>query len=218
MLNDGEKGVIVQRDKVTYAITPRIPCGIVSPEILRKYADIAEKYKPAALKLTGEAKIMIIGLKEEDIESVWSDLGVTSGSASGPCIKNVKACPGATFCKKGIQDSLSMGMKIESLYYGMEIPGKFKIGVSGCPHQCAESFIKDIGLIGVKDGWKIVVGGNGGVKPRFALELKNRVPDDEALSVIERIISFYKESGKKKQRLGAFIEEIGFEEFRTRIG
>jgi len=161
MLQDGDKGVIIQRDKATYAVAPHIPCGVVSPETLRKLADVAEKYNVAALKITSAARIAIVGLKEEDVDSVWKDLGMSPGAGVGLCVRSIKACPSTTFCKRGIQDSLSMGLKLDSIYHGMQLPSKFKMGVSGCPNQCAETCIKDIGLVGIKNGWKILVGGNG---------------------------------------------------------
>lgn len=218
MLQDGEKGVIIQRDKVTYAVAPHIPCGVVSPDTLRKLADVAEKYNAAALKITSAARIAIVGLKEEDVDNVWNDLGMQAGAGVGLCVRSVKACPGTTFCKRGMQDSLSMGMKLDDIYHGMELPSKFKLGVSGCPNQCAETCIKDIGLVGMKNGWKLYVGGNGGARPRLALELMNNISDEEALSAIDRIIKFYKENGKKNQRIGGLIDEIGLEEFRVRVG
>lgn len=218
MMLDGEKGVILQRDKVTYAVAPHIPCGVVTPDTLRRLADVAEKYNVAALKITSAARIAIVGLKEEDVDNVWADLGMSPGAGVGLCVRSIKACPGTTFCKRGIQDSLSMGMKLDSIYHGMELPSKFKLGVSGCPNQCAETCIKDIGLVGMKNGWKLYVGGNGGAKPRLALELMNNISDEEAISAIDRIISFYKENGKRNQRIGGLIDEIGLDEFREKIG
>lgn len=218
MMQDGEKGVIIQRDKVTYAVAPHIPCGVVSPDTLRKLADVAEKYNVAALKITSAARIAIVGLKEEDVDNVWKDLGMSPGAGVGLCVRSIKACPGTTFCKRGMQDSLSMGMKLDGIYHGMELPSKFKLGVSGCPNQCAETCIKDIGLVGMKNGWKLYVGGNGGARPRLALELMNNISDEEALSAIDRIIKFYKENGKKNQRIGGLIDEMGLEEFKNRIG
>lgn len=218
MLQDGDRGVIIQRDKATYAVAPHIPCGVVSPETLRKLADVAEKYNVAALKITSAARIAIVGLKEEDVDNVWKDLDMSPGAGVGLCVRSIKACPGTTFCKRGIQDSLSMGMKLDSIYHGMQLPSKFKMGVSGCPNQCAETCIKDIGLVGMKNGWKILVGGNGGVRPRLSVELMNNVPGEEALAVIEKIITFYKENGKKNQRIGALLDELGMDEFKKRIG
>lgn len=214
MIKDGDRGVIIQRDKVTYAVAPHIPCGIVTPGTLKKIAEVAEKYNAAALKVTSAARIAIIGLKEEDIESVWSDLDMTPGASTGLCVRSVKACPGTEFCKRAVRGSLAMGLRLDSLYHGMELPGKLKIGVSGCANQCAETCIKDIGLVGMLQGWRILVGGSGGVKPRLAVELMNNVPDDETLAVIERIITFYRENGKRGERLYSLIDRIGLDEFK----
>ncbi len=217
MLQDGDKGVIIQRDKQTYAVAPHIPCGIVTPEILRKMADVAEKYDTAALKITSAARIAIVGIKEEDVDSIWADLDMEPGAVVGLCVRSVKACPGTTFCKRGAQDSLGIGMKLDELYQGMELPGKMKMGVSGCPHQCAETCIKDIGLVGMKNGWKLLVGGNGGPKPRLSVLLAENLSDDQALAMIEKIIEFYKNNCKPRQRLGAMIEKVTFEVFQKAI-
>ena len=217
MLQDGEKGVILQRDKETYAVAPHIPCGVVSPETLRKLADVAEKYNAPALKLTSAARIAIVGLKEEDIEKVWADLGMDKGAATGLCVRSVKACPGTTFCRRGIQDSLGVGMTLDEKYHGLELPSKFKIGVSGCPNQCAETCIKDIGLVGMPKGWKVLVGGNGGSRPRLSQEIAKDISTDQMFELIDKIIEQYKKHAKRGQRLGAMIEKIGLEEFKAMV-
>jgi NAD(P)H-nitrite reductase large subunit len=217
MLEDGDKGVIIQRDKQTYAIAPHIPCGVVSPEILRKLADVSEKYQAAALKITSAARIAMVGIKEEDVDNVWADLGMSPGAAIGLCVRSVKACPGTTFCKRGMQDSLTLGMKLDEKYHGLELPGKLKMGVSGCPNQCAETCIKDIGLVGMKNGWRLLVGGNGGSRPRLSQELTRDLTTEQAVELIDTIIEYYKANAKPSQRLGAMIEKMGFEEFKAAI-
>jgi NAD(P)H-nitrite reductase large subunit len=217
MLKDGEKGVIIQRDKCTYAVAPHIPCGVVQPATLRKLADAAEKYGAAALKITSAARIAIVGLKEEDVDNVWSELGMKPGAAVGLCVRSVKACPGTTFCKRGIQDSLSLGLKLDEKYHGLELPAKFKIGVSGCPNQCAETCIKDIGLVGLPKGWKVLVGGNGGAKPRLSQELAKDLSTEQALELVDKIIDYFKANSKPHQRLGSMIEKMGFEEFKSAV-
>ncbi len=217
MLNDGDKGVIVQRDKQTYAVAPHIPCGVVQPETLRRLADVAEKYGAQALKITSAARIAIVGVEEKDVEAIWSELGMRPGFAVGLCIRSVKACPGTTFCKRGLQDSLSVGMKLDGKYHGMELPGKFKMGVSGCPHQCAETCIKDIGLVGTVKGWRVLVGGNGGARPRLAQELTRDLSDEDALHLLDRIVEYYKENAGSHKRLGALIEKIGMDEFKRAV-
>jgi NAD(P)H-nitrite reductase large subunit len=208
-----EKAAIVQRDKETYAIAPHIPGGIIDPAGLRKIAEVAEKYGAKALKLTSAQRIAIVGIKPEDIDKAWKDLGMKPGAAIGLCVRSVKICPGTTFCKRGQQDSVGMGLKLDRIYHGMELPWKFKIGVSGCANSCAEPAVKDIGLIGASKGWRLLVGGSSGLKPRIGQVLAENLSDEEALLLIDKAISYYKLHAKK-QRLGEFIDEIGMDKFK----
>lgn len=218
MLQDGQKGAILQRDKQTYAVAPHLPCGVVTPEILRRIADVAEKYNVSALKVTSACRIALVGLREDQVDAVWNDLKMSAGAAVGMCVRSVKACPGTTFCKRGQQDSLGIGMLLDEKYHGMELPGKFKIGVSGCPNQCAETCIKDVGLVGTAKGWIVTVGGNGGAKPRLAQELIRNVSTEQALAIVDRVVQYYKQHGQKEhRRLGALIDQIGFETFKAEI-
>jgi NAD(P)H-nitrite reductase large subunit len=211
MLQDGEKGVIIQRDKQTYAVAPHIPCGVVSPATLRKLADVAEKYGAAALKITSAARIAIVGLKEEDVDAVWADLGMAPGAAVGLCVRSIKACPGTAFCKRGQQDSLGLGLKLDEKYHGAQVPGKLKFGVSGCANQCAETCIKDIGLVGFPKGWRVFIGGNGGVNPRLSKEIARDLTTEQALDLTDKIIAYYNSNAGPKQRLGSMIDKIGFD-------
>jgi NAD(P)H-nitrite reductase large subunit len=217
MLKTGEKGAILQRDKQTYAIAPHLACGVVSPDGLRKLADVAERYGAAALKVTSAARIAIVGLKEDDIDKAWEDLGIPPGHAVGLCVRSVKACPGTTFCQLGQQDSLGMGMTLDEKYHGMELPGKAKMGVSGCNNQCAETCIKDIGLVGKKKGWTLMAGGIGTGKPRLADTIAEELGDEDALAMIDKIIDFYRENAKGKERIGRMVERIGLDAFKAGV-
>jgi NAD(P)H-nitrite reductase large subunit len=217
MLKDGEKGAILQRDKETYAIAPHLPCGVVKPEELRKLADVAEKYGCAALKVTSAARIALVGLKEEDIDQAWQDLGISPGAAVGVCVRSIKACPGTAFCRLGMQDSLGMGMQLDSKYHGMELPGKLKIGVSGCQNQCAETCIKDIALVGAKKGWTVLAGGSGARTPRLADLIAEELDDEQALELVAKILDFYRNNAKKNERMGKMMDRIGVEAFRTTV-
>ncbi|NPV61642.1 MAG: NAD(P)/FAD-dependent oxidoreductase [Methanotrichaceae archaeon] len=211
-----EKGAIVQRDKETFAIAPHIPGGIIDPAGLRKIADVAEKYNAKALKVTSAQRIAIVGIDPENIDSAWKDLGMKPGAAIGLCVRSVKICPGTTFCKRGQQDSVGVGLQLDQKYHGMALPSKFKIGVSGCANSCAEPAVKDVGLIGTSKGWKLLVGGSSGVKPRIGQVLAENLSDEEAFQLIDRVINYYK-AHAQKQRLGEFIESIGFEKFKQEV-
>ena len=212
-----EKGAILQRDKETYAIAPHLTAGIVTPAILRNIADVAEKYNAAAIKITGAQRIAIVGLQEEELDNVWQDLGMDPGAAIGLCVRSIKICPGTTFCKRGLQDSVAVGSKLDSLYHGRELPNKLKMGVSGCPHSCADSAFKDIGLIGSGKGWMFYVGGKGGAKPRIADRIALCVSEENAYKLIEKVIQIYEENATNKERLGDYIDRVGLDAFKEQI-
>ena len=212
-----ETRAITQRDS-SYAVVPRIPAGLATPEMLRKIADVAEKYGCAAIKLTGAQRIALVGLKEEDIDKAWEDLGIKPAAADKLCVRSVKVCPGNTFCKFGLQDSVGLGLALDERYHGLELPSKFKMGVSGCPNSCAEAIVKDLGFIGGKDGFACYVGGTAGRKPRLADKIADGLDKGEALALAEKVIRHYKENAKNRQRIGAYIDSIGgIEEFKRLV-
>jgi len=217
MLKLGEKGVIPQNQEDSYAIAPHIPCGLVTPEMLRKLADVSEKYNAKTIKITGAARIAIIGLKEVDIDSVWEELGLEKGAAVGMCVRSIRTCPGTSFCKLGKQDAIGIGMTMDKKYHALELPGKFKMAVSGCKLSCAESWVRDIGLIGDRDGWILTIGGNVGSQPRIGKELINGLDDEAALKAVEDVVNYYKENAKGSERLGKMIERVGLEPFLEAI-
>lgn len=212
-----EKGAVLQRDKETYAIAPHLTAGIVSADELRKIADVADKYNISAIKVTGAQRIALVGLREEDIDSAWGDLGMSPGAAIGLCVRSIKVCPGTTFCKRGLQDSVAVGSKLDSLYHGKNLPNKLKIGVSGCPHSCADSAFKDIGLIGSGKGWMVYVGGKGGMKPRIADRIALCIPEENIFNLVEKIIEVYDNNATGKERIGDYIDRIGIETFKNQI-
>ncbi|GFE57442.1 NAD(P)/FAD-dependent oxidoreductase [Geobacter sp. AOG1] len=211
------KGAILQRDRETYAIAPHIPGGITTTDALRKICDVADKYGVKELKLTSAQRIALFGVREEDLDSIWSELDQQPGAAIGLCVRSIRICPGTTWCKRGVQDSVSLGLKIDAIYHAMQLPNKMKMGVSGCMVSCAETAVKDIGVMGTPKGWRIMVGGNAGARPRLGDLLVDNVPGEEAvLAIIARIIELYR-NWPQEQRLGRIVEEIGIERFRLEV-
>ncbi len=218
MLNDGEMGVVVQRDQQSYGIAPHIPCGVVSPEVLRKIADVAEKYNVPTVKITSAARIVMLGIKEEDVEPIWSELGMEFGRFQGICVRSIKACPGTTYCRWGKQDSLGVGLMLDEKYHGLELPGKVKIGVSGCTNQCGETGFKDIGLVGTPKGWRLSVGGVGGAVPRIGEIIAQRLETEEALALLDKIIDYYRANARPNERMGRMIARLGLTDMEDAVG
>ncbi|HEY6872208.1 MAG TPA: NAD(P)/FAD-dependent oxidoreductase [Geobacteraceae bacterium] len=211
-----EKGAILQRDRETYAIAPHIPGGVTDTATLRKLCDVADKYR-LQMKITSAQRIALFGIKEEDLDTVWAELAQQPGAAIGLCVRSVKICPGTTWCKRGIQDSVSLGLKLDTLYHAMTLPNKMKMGVSGCMLSCAEVAVKDIGIMGTPKGWRILVGGNAGARPRLGDVLVETAADEgEVLAVVARVVDWYRNSGREV-RLGRLVEEVGIEKFREEV-
>jgi NAD(P)H-nitrite reductase large subunit len=210
-----DKGAVLQRDKKTYAIAPHVPAGIISSEQLRKLADVADKYNAQAIKITAAQRIALVGLEEKDIDSAWQDLGMKPGAAIGLCVRSIKTCPGTTFCKRGFRNSVDIGLKLDNRYHGMDLPNKLKMGVSGCPNSCADNHTRDIGLMGTPKGWTVFVGGKGGTVPRIGDRLAMGISDDKVLDLVDDVVNFYASNATGKERLGAYIDRIGFEEFSS---
>jgi NAD(P)H-nitrite reductase large subunit len=211
------KGAILQRDRETYAVAPHIPGGITDSETLRKICDVADKYKVKVLKITSAQRIALVGIREEDLDDFWSDLEAKPGAAIGLCVRSVKICPGTTYCKRAAQDSVALGLKLDDKYHAMELPDKLKIGVSGCMLSCAEVHVKDIGIMGTANGWRILVGGCAGYQPRLADVLVDNVDnEDEVMNIVEKIITYFK-SYPKRERIGRIINEIGITKFKEDV-
>jgi NAD(P)H-nitrite reductase large subunit len=214
-----EKGAIMQRDKATYAIAPHIPGGLITDfNLLRRLADVAEKYQVSTIKITSAGRFALVGLQAEDLDQVWQELDLVPGAAIGLCVRSIKICPGTTYCRMGVQDAVGVGLQLDKKYHGMPLPYKFKIGVAGCPNNCSESSIKDLGLVGAAKGWRVLAGGfASGFNPRLADLIAANLSDDEALALAARVLDWFKEKGKKR-RLGKIIDEIGLPRFKEELG
>ena len=206
---------ILQKDKKTYAIITPVPLGLVTVDFLQKLLEVAKKYEIKTMKFTSATRVILIGLKEEEIDEVWKDLGISPEDAK-PTNVRIKVCPG-DFCRLGQQDTFELGSELNKRYYGKNFPAKFKIAVSGCVNDCAEACIKDLGFIAKSKGWTVTVGGCGASRPLLAKELVKDVSTEEALKIAEKVAKFYEEKGQKKMRLGHLIEKFGWEEFCKEI-
>ena len=211
------RGAILQRDKETYAIVPRTPVGLVTPDDLEALAGVARKYNIPVIKITSGQRFALVGLKQEDVDSIWQELGMDVGKATELCLHYVQACPGTAVCKFGVQDSLGLGTAIEAFFTGMDLPAKVKIGISGCPFCCGESFVRDIGILGKKNGWTFIVGGSSARRPRIGDVLTENLSKEEVIDLTRRTLEYYRDKSKKKQRMARFIDRIGIENFKDAI-
>lgn len=214
---DDPKGAILQRDKETYAIVPRTPVGLVSPEDLERIVKVARKYQIPVIKITSGQRFALVGMKKDDVDKIWEDLGMDVGKATELCLHYVQACPGTAVCKFGVKDSLGLGMEIEKFFSGLDLPAKVKIGVSGCPFCCGESFVRDIGILGKKKGWTFIVGGSSARRPRIGDVLIEDLSEEEIINLTKQTLEYYQDKAKKRERMARFVDRIGIENMKEAI-
>src|SRR4030095_13227459 len=206
----------IQKDG-TFSVVPRMWGGETTSSELRRIADVVDKYAIPTVKVTGGQRIDLLGVKKEDLPAVWKDLGMPSGHAYAKALRTVKTCVGSEWCGFGTQDSTRMGEELERALWRMYAPHKVKLAVSGCPRNCAESGIKDVGVIGVDSGWEIYVAGNGGIKTEVAQCLVTVKTADDVLEYAGAFLQLYREEGFYLERTVHFITRTGLDYTKKRI-
>lgn len=203
----------IQRDG-TFSVVPRMRGGVTTPEELRRIADVAEKYQVPLVKLTGGQRIDLLGVRKEQLPAIWEDLGMPSGHAYAKAVRTVKTCVGSDFCRFGLGDSIQLGIELEKAMEGLYCPHKVKSAVSGCPRNCAESYVKDIGIVAVEGGWEVYVGGAAGSRVRKGDLLARVDTAEEAKRLAITFLQYYRENGEYLERTYDFVERVGIEEVR----
>lgn len=212
-INDRVHGNI-QRDG-TFSVVPQMKGGVTDSRQLRKIADVADKYEIPMIKLTGGQRIDLLGIRKEDLPSVWADLDMPSGYAYGKSFRTVKTCVGSDFCRFGVGDSTALGIAIEERYQGLASPAKMKLAVTGCPRNCAEALCKDLGVVAIDGGrWEMYVGGAAGAHIRKGDLLATVDSPEEVMTLTGRFLQYYRENANWLERTYAFVPRIGIERLR----
>ena len=206
----------IQKDG-TYSVIPRMWGGETTASELRRIADVVDKYKIPTVKVTGGQRIDLLGVKKEDLQAVWKDIGMPSGHAYAKALRTVKTCVGSEWCRMGTQDSTQMGKDLERAMWRMYAPHKVKFAVSGCPRNCAEAGIKDVGIIGVDSGWEMYVAGNGGIKTEVAHFLVKVKTAAEVLEYTGAFCELYRQEGWYLERTVHYVNRVGLDHVKKRI-
>ena len=206
----------IQKDG-TYSVVPRMWGGTTNAAELRRIADVVDKYKIPTVKVTGGQRMDLLGVKKEDLPGVWRDLDMPSGHAYAKALRTVKTCVGSEWCRFGVQDSTNMGIELEKDLWRMYAPHKVKLAVSGCPRNCAEATIKDVGVIGVESGWEIYVAGNGGIKAEVAQFLCKVKTHEEVLEYSGAFLQLYREEARYLDRTVHYVARVGLDYIKQRV-
>lgn len=209
----------IQKDG-TYSVVPRMWGGVTNPAELRAIADAAERYNVPMIKVTGGQRIDLLGVRKEDLPAIWSDFnaaGMVSGHAYAKGLRTVKTCVGTEFCRFGTQDSTGLGIRLEKLLWGSWTPAKVKLGVSGCPRNCAEATCKDIGVVCVDSGYEISVAGAAGMDVKETEFLYKATTEDEVMEVIAAFTQLYRENARYLHRIYKWVAKVGLDWCRAQM-
>ncbi len=209
----------IQKDG-TYSVVPRMWGGVTTPAELHAIASVAEKFSIPTVKITGGQRIDLLGVKKDDLPAVWGDLnkaGLVSGHAYAKGLRTVKTCVGSEWCRFGTQDSTGLGIKLEKMCWGSWTPHKVKFAVSGCPRNCAEATIKDMGVVCVDAGYDILVGGNGGIEVRVTDPLVRVATEAEVLEYAGAFMQLYREEAHYLERTAPWIARVGIDYVKQRL-
>ena len=203
----------IQKDG-TYSVVPRMWGGVTTPAELRAIADAADRYNVPMVKVTGGQRIDLLGVRKEDLPAIWADLneaGMVSGHAYSKGLRTVKTCVGTEFCRFGTQDSTGLGIKLEKLLWGSWTPAKVKLGVSGCPRNCAEATCKDIGVVCVDSGYEISVAGAAGMEVIETVPLCKVASEAEVLETVAAFTQLYRENARYLHRIHKWVAKVGLD-------
>ncbi|HEX2087493.1 MAG TPA: nitrite reductase large subunit NirB [Solirubrobacteraceae bacterium] len=203
----------IQRDG-TFSVVPRMRGGVTTPDELRRIADVAERYEVPLVKVTGGQRIDLLGVRKEQLPSIWEELGMASGHAYAKAVRTVKTCVGTDFCRFGLGDAIGVGVELERLMEGLYTPHKVKSAVAGCPRNCAEAYVKDIGLVAVEGGWEVYVGGAAGSTVRKGDLLATVETSEEAIRLALVFLQHYREHGDYLERTYGYVERVGIDAVR----
>jgi nitrite reductase (NADH) large subunit len=199
----------------TFSVVPRIRGGVTTPDELRRIADVAERHDVRMVKITGGQRIDLLGIRKEQLPAVWEELGMPSGHAYAKAVRTVKTCVGTDFCRFGLGDAIGVGIDLETRMEGLYTPHKVKSAVTGCPRNCAEAYVKDIGLVAIEGGWEIYVGGAAGANVRRGDLLDTVEASEAAIRLALVFLQHYREQAEYLERTYTWVERVGIEAVRA---
>jgi len=215
-----------------YMLRVAVPYGTLSSRQMHRLADIARRYDKGYGHFTTRQNIQFNWPKLEDVPDILSDLADVEMHAiqtSGNCIRNVTADQYAGVAAEEIEDPRIYAEVIRqwSTFHPefTFLPRKFKIAVTGSPHDRAAVKLHDIGLHMRRSGnngsgevgFEVIVGGGQGRTPVIGKTIRPFLPKRHLLSYLEAILRVYNQLGRRdnlyKARIKILVNSVGAEEF-----
>jgi dissimilatory sulfite reductase (desulfoviridin) alpha/beta subunit len=192
-------------------------CGVISAEQLRGLGELTQKITIHGMKMTTRQTLVFLinGSELEKFEQEIEKTGLKVG-AFGNIVRNVKGCAGNDqLCQRSFGDAFGLAAKIQDQFMNQPVPKDFKISTAGCARGCTDPCCADFGVIAVgNDRFDVYLGGRGGSKvPRHGQRVLESVSSEEVLTVLDYVLSKYRQLGAEDERLCRVIDHCGIGEF-----
>jgi len=204
-------------NKKTYSVVPGLNMGLFSPKDLEQIVAIINKYDVPMIKITSAQRLALLGIDEEEQKKLKTELQPLTRPVTVNGVHYVQACPGSQWCKFGTSDSLALGARLEQLSFSGPLPGKVKVGISGCRMSCTEPYVRDVGIFATKKGWTLLFGGNGGGNPRLGEMVAEGLTDDQVVDLVQKCLTVYLQNAKTKSRTARFMERFGIDALKEAV-
>ncbi|WP_254521955.1 nitrite/sulfite reductase [Natrinema caseinilyticum] len=245
-------GMYAQKQEGYFMIRTKVPGGYLTPDQAEVIGDVTddlavapeeyggdeqnELWGDAYLDITTRQDIQKHWIRVEDVPEMWDrydEVGLTTVQGCGDSARNVLGCPAAglddheCFNAQPVIEAVS-DFFTENREYA-NLPRKFKMTITGCAHDCAQSQINDIGLVPAKKeidgthlyGFHARVGGGLSDGPRMGSELDVFVKPEDAVEFCRAVAQTFKELGDRHNRgvcrMRYLVEQLGPEKFEEAI-
>jgi ferredoxin-nitrite reductase len=235
-----------------FMVRTKVPGGYLTPEQAEVIGEVADDFATAPeefggseqnelwgdayLDITTRQDIQMHWIEIEDMPEIWDryeEVGLTTVQGCGDGARNVLGCPAAGLDDHECFDAQPVVDAVSDFFTGnreyANLPRKFKMTITGCQDDCAQSQINDIGLVPAKKqidgewyyGFHARVGGGLSDGPRMASSLDVFIPPEDTVEFCRSVAQVFKELGDRYNRgvcrMRYLVEQVGPEKFEEAI-
>ncbi|PAF22116.1 nitrite reductase [Terribacillus saccharophilus] len=133
----------------------------------------------------------------------------------GNFVKSLRTC---NFCKGEEKEGMPVAIELNERIAGKSVPFTLRPAYTGCPIGCGEPLVNDIGVMKLKNGYDLYIGGKAkGKDAKTGVLFLEQLDPENLYQVVERLIDIYSEHGKKREPFFKFINRYGIDNLKEQL-
>lgn len=200
--------------------------GRISSREMHAVADLADRYGDGSIRTTNMQNIVVLNVPEARTEALAREAVELGFRLEGsPFWRGTIACTGMEFCKLAVAETKGFARwLVEELEERVpEFDANLKLHITGCPNDCGQHWIADVGLQGAKvkvggqmvDAFDVFLGGGVGAQQRFARRMNVRVPAADMPETLARLTKAYLRERAPDESFHGFCQRHSDAELRA---